>query len=62
MTTEQVPAQERSDGDMSLIEHLTELRTRIVRSLIAVVVGAIVVWIFYGTIWNALLAPYCQAL
>lgn len=47
---------------MSLIEHLTELRTRIVRSVIAIVVGGIVVWVFYGTIWNALLSPYCNAL
>ena len=47
MTTDQAPAQGRADGDMSLIEHLTELRTRIVKSLAAIVVGAIVVWIFY---------------
>ncbi len=47
---------------MSLIEHLTELRTRIVRSVLAVVVGAIVVWVFYDTVWNALLSPYCDAI
>lgn len=47
---------------MSLIEHLTELRQRIVKSIIAIVVGAIVVWIFYDQVWSALLSPYCDAL
>ena len=62
MTTEQVPETGRNEGNMSLIEHLTELRTRIVRSLLAIVVGAIVVWVFYNPILDALIAPYCNAL
>ena len=62
MTTDQQPEAERSDKDMSLIEHLTELRQRVVKSIIAVVVGAIVVWVFYDEVWSTLLSPYCDAL
>lgn len=45
---------------MSLVEHLTELRTRIIRSVLAVAVGAVVCWIFYEPILNWLLRPYCD--
>ena len=48
---------ELEHGRMTLIEHLTELRTRLVRSLVAVGVGATVCWIFYDRIFNFLLKP-----
>ena len=53
---------ELEHGRMTLIEHLTELRTRLVRSVVAVGVGATVCWIFYDRIFNFLLKPYCHAL
>jgi sec-independent protein translocase protein TatC len=53
---------ELEHGRMTLIEHLTELRTRLVRSLLAVAAGATVCWIFYERIFNFLLKPYCRAL
>jgi sec-independent protein translocase protein TatC len=53
---------ELEHGRMTLIEHLTELRTRLVRSLLAVAVGATLCWIFYERIFNFLLKPYCRAL
>ncbi len=52
----------RADGEMTLIEHLTELRTRILRSLAAVVVGAVICLIFSGQILDLLIEPYCNAL
>lgn len=53
---------ELEHGRMTLVEHLTELRTRLVRSLLAVAVGATICWIFYGRIFDFLIDPYCRAL
>ena len=47
---------------MTLMEHLTELRRRIVISLIAIAVGAIACWIAYPWILDFLLEPYCRSL
>jgi sec-independent protein translocase protein TatC len=46
---------------MTLTEHLAELRTRIIRSLLAVVIGIIVMLAFYDQVLNFLREPY-QAL
>ena len=45
---------------MTLIEHLTELRTRLIRSVIAIAVGAVVCWFLYDTILEWLVDPYCD--
>src|SRR5207237_5047881 len=50
------------DGRMTLIEHLTELRTRIIRSLIAIALGAVVAWFLYPHIFNLLIHPYRQVI
>lgn len=47
-------------GEMTLVGHLTELRRRLIRSLIAVFVGAVVVWIFRQQIYDVLQGPYCD--
>jgi sec-independent protein translocase protein TatC len=49
-----------SHGTMSLIDHLTELRKRIIISVVAVAVGAVVAYIFYNRILEFLLEPHCQ--
>ena len=46
------------DGTMTLIEHLRELRTRIVRSVLAIVLGTIVGFIFYNEIFEILTRPF----
>jgi sec-independent protein translocase protein TatC len=48
------------DSRMSLMEHLVELRTRIIRSAIAVAVGAVVGWIAYPWVFDALMGPLQQ--
>jgi sec-independent protein translocase protein TatC len=48
---------EENFKEMELWEHLAELRTRIVRSLLYIAVGAIVVWIFRDPVWAFLWAP-----
>ncbi len=49
-----------SQGNMSLVEHLTELRRRIIICVVAVAVGAVVAYIFYQRILDFLLEPYCD--
>jgi sec-independent protein translocase protein TatC len=46
------------DAAMSVFEHLSELRMRIVRSLLAVGVGAALILIFYDFVLGVLIAPY----
>lgn len=53
---------ERLEGDMTLIEHLTELRQRIIKSAIAVAMGGVLCFIFYNRIFDVLIEPYCKAL
>ncbi|WP_245691409.1 twin-arginine translocase subunit TatC [Sinosporangium album] len=45
---------------MPLIEHLRELRTRLVLAILAVVVGTIVGFTLYDPIWALLSEPYCS--
>lgn len=47
---------------MSLVDHLTELRRRLVVSAVAIVVGAIVAFVFYDHIIEFLKKPYCDTL
>lgn len=53
-----------AEGDaaqMTLMDHLRELRNRIVKCVIAVVVGAIAGWFFYERIFRFMTHPYCQS-
>ena len=50
--------QNRAAGTMTLFEHLAELRTRIIVSLVAVIAGGIVVWFFYDPVIRFMLHPY----
>ena len=45
------------DSQAPLIEHLTELRTRLIRALIALVVCVIICFIFVGPLFQILAAP-----
>jgi len=49
-----------TDERMTLMGHLEELRNRLIRSTLAVLVGAIVAWVFYPQILDLLLEPYCR--
>ncbi|HEX6448651.1 MAG TPA: twin-arginine translocase subunit TatC [Trebonia sp.] len=53
--------QQNPDGRMPLMDHLRELRNRVVKIAIAVIAGAIVAWAFYHQIWGFIQRPYCQA-
>lgn len=47
---------------MTLMEHLAELRNRLIISLVAVAVGMIVITIFYEPILDILREPYCDSI
>lgn len=45
---------------MTLMDHLGELRTRLIKSVFAVIVGGIVCWVFYNDLLGFLVDPYCE--
>ena len=49
-----------SDAQMPLVEHLEELRRRLILAVAAIAVGAVACWILYPQILELLLQPYCQ--
>ncbi|MEU7835982.1 MULTISPECIES: twin-arginine translocase subunit TatC [unclassified Nonomuraea] len=50
------------EGRMPLMDHLRELRNRLLVATIAVVVGIIIGWFFFDPVWAILKAPYCDTL
>ncbi len=51
-----------AEGQMSFLEHLDELRRRILRSCIAIAIGVVVTFAFIQPIFDFLLAPTRRAL
>ena len=45
---------------MTIVEHLGELRKRIVISILAVTAGAVLVFVFYDTVLDFLVGPYSK--
>jgi sec-independent protein translocase protein TatC len=52
--------QQASDGSMTLMEHLRELRTRLFRASLGVVVGLVVGLYFSQQVMDLINAPYCD--
>jgi sec-independent protein translocase protein TatC len=48
------------DARMPLLDHLRELRNRVVKIAIAVTAGSVVGWFVYTPVWNFISAPYCK--
>lgn len=48
------------DGRMSLMDHLRELRNRLTKMIIGVVVGTIVGLVFFDPIWDFMTGPFCR--
>ena len=47
------------EGGMTLVEHLTELRTRLVKTAIALAIGGIIGFLLYEPVLEVLQRPYC---
>ena len=46
-------------GEMTLLEHLDELRTRLVKVALAVVVGTTIGYALFPQLLDLLIEPYC---
>jgi sec-independent protein translocase protein TatC len=53
---------EIDDSSAPLIEHLAELRTRLIRSVLAFVVGMVICFFIWNPLFNFLTLPLCDAL
>ena len=53
------PPEQRA-GTMTLVEHLEELRHRLIVCIVAVACGAVVGWFLYGPVLDLVLNPYCD--
>lgn len=51
---------ENPDGRMPLMEHLRELRNRLFKAAIALLIGAIIGYIVFPWVWHVLEGPYCR--
>jgi sec-independent protein translocase protein TatC len=45
---------------MPLMEHIRELRNRVIKIAVAVTVGAIIGWLLYSHIWHFIQEPFCR--
>jgi sec-independent protein translocase protein TatC len=48
------------DGRMALADHLYELRNRVIISVVAIILGTIVAYLFHGDILRLITHPYCR--
>jgi sec-independent protein translocase protein TatC len=64
MSTDQAESRPKAadevGGQMSLMDHLEELRNRLIKSVAAVLVGAVAAWVAYDQIYDILLRPLCE--
>jgi len=51
---------EESQDDLTIVGHLSELRSRLIKSILAVAIGATAVFFFTGPIFEFLSEPYCN--
>ena len=49
------------DGRMALADHLRELRARLLRSVLVIVLAVIAAFFFYNQLFDLILNPYNQA-
>jgi sec-independent protein translocase protein TatC len=47
-------------GQMSLMDHLGELRSRLIKSVVAILIGAVAAWAAYDWILEILVRPLCD--
>ena len=56
------PVDEIEDSSAPLIEHLAELRTRLIHSVIAFIIGMVICFTVWNPIFNFLTNPLCSAM
>jgi len=60
-TEEKEKRKDDPTGTMSVVDHLRELRDRIIWSMMAIAVGAVICFIFFGPIIHLMVQPYRDA-
>ena len=45
---------------MSLMEHIRELRNRLLKALLGLALGMVVGWFFFNPVWHFIEKPYCK--
>ncbi len=53
---------EIEDSSAPLMEHLTELRTRLIHSAVAFIIGMVIAFYFWNPVFNFLTHPLCDAM
>jgi sec-independent protein translocase protein TatC len=48
------------DGRMPLMDHLRELRNRLIKAILGLVAGGVVAWLLFDPIWKFLQKPYTR--
>ena len=48
------------DGTMTLVDHLSELRHRLIVSIVSICVGGVFGWFLFDSVIDLLLNPYCN--
>src|SRR6266568_2930082 len=48
------------EGRMPLMEHLRELRNRLIKAVLGLIVGMAVGWLLYKPAFNFIIGPYCR--
>jgi sec-independent protein translocase protein TatC len=63
LTDSLAPSQHKAnpEGRMPLMDHIRELRNRIMKAAIAGLAGMVVGLVFFTHIWNFITSPYCKA-
>ncbi len=51
---------ENPEGRMPLLDHLRELRNRLVKALLGLVAGMVVGWLVKEEVWDVLREPFCD--
>jgi sec-independent protein translocase protein TatC len=60
MLSQRRRAADDDEGRMPLMDHLRELRNRLMKAMLGMLVGTIIGWIFFDPVWNFLKEPYCS--
>ncbi len=48
------------DARMPLMEHIRELRNRVVKIAIAITIGSVIGWLVYARVWHFIEQPFCR--
>jgi sec-independent protein translocase protein TatC len=54
--------QQNPEGRMPLMDHLRELRNRIVKAVLALAAGMVLGLVFFRPVWSFITRPYCHAI